>query len=434
MKKYLHFSIGLLMLIAFGCGFLKTFQHHDTTAFQVKLRQKTTAQKPRFETDFASSKLHTQTHAASLVELKHGRLRAFWFSGTREGAGDVQIHSAVFDPTKNTWSSENVVATRGDTETFLLRYIGKVGNPICGRAPDGKLWLIYVTVSFGGWSGSSLTMKTSTDEGKTWSAARRIVTSPFLNVSTLVKGTPFFYSDGTMGLPVYHEFIYKFGEILHLDKTGKVIDLQRISAGPDRALEPVMLVKNASDAQVLMRNMGRRKVLRTISVSSHDGGRSWTKPVYLPLLNPNSALSAIMLPDHRILAVVNDQVRQGISKGRDALALVISSDDGDSWKLLYRLEDQLAARKAPLHPTPYFQVAKRLASRSANGMMRSELDAHAESAKSAMCSDDDCGFEFSYPYLIQAQNGDFHLVYTWNRSFIKHVWFNHAWIKQRLNQ
>jgi predicted neuraminidase len=67
-------------------------------------------------------------------------------------------------------------------------------------------------------------------------------------------------------------------------------------------------------------------------------------------------------------------------------------------------------------------------------MLRAELNAYAATAKSAMCKDGDCGFEFSYPYLIQTKNGDFHLVYTWNRSFIKQIWFNQAWIDQRLNK
>tara|TARA_R100000750_G_scaffold58477_1_gene46213 strand:+ start:420 stop:725 length:306 start_codon:yes stop_codon:yes gene_type:complete len=37
-------------------------------------------------------------HAASMVELPDGTLRAFWFAGSREGAADVAIHSSVFDP------------------------------------------------------------------------------------------------------------------------------------------------------------------------------------------------------------------------------------------------------------------------------------------------------------------------------------------------
>ena len=198
----------------------------------------------RFESHFASSRLHVQIHASSLVELKDGRIRAFWFSGSREGASDVTINSAVFDPVKGEWGAEQVVASRASTQRALHRYVAKLGNPVAGRAADGTLRLFYVTVSLGGWAGSSITTMTSNDDGETWSAPRRLITSPFINISTLVKGTPFLYADGSMGLPVYHELFSKFAEILHLDAAGNVIDKQRLASAGQGTLQPVVLVKN----------------------------------------------------------------------------------------------------------------------------------------------------------------------------------------------
>ena len=128
----------------------------------------------------------------------------------------------------------------------MHRYVAKLGNPVAGRAADGTLRLFYVTVSLGGWAGSSITTMTSNDEGATWSAPQRLITSPFINISTLVKGTPFLYADGSMGLPVYHEFFSKFAEILHLDAAGKVIDKQRLARAGQGTLQPVVLVKNAT--------------------------------------------------------------------------------------------------------------------------------------------------------------------------------------------
>ncbi|MBW8076623.1 MAG: hypothetical protein GJU76_00770, partial [Gallionella sp.] len=161
-------------------------------------------------TRFVSRQQQISTHASSLIELNDGRVRAFWFAGSREGAEDVEIRSAVFDGKQ--WSEERGVIDREHTQQALLRYVKKLGNPVAARAPDGAIWLYYVTVSLGGWAGSSLTTMTSRDEGETWSAPRRLITSPFFNISTLIKGTPFAYSDGTIGLPVYHEFLGKFGE------------------------------------------------------------------------------------------------------------------------------------------------------------------------------------------------------------------------------
>src|SRR5690606_9209086 len=43
-----------------------------------------------------------------------------------------------------------------------------------------------------------------------------------------------------------------------------------------------------------------------------------------------------------------------------------------------------------------------------------------------------CEFKYEYPTLIRSQNGYYHLVYSWNNTFIKHVVFNHAWLESRL--
>ena len=416
-----------VILVSFGVGFFKASAYHAADGFQVRTGIAPGNSEPFLHSHFASSRRHIQAHASSLIELKDGRIRAFWFSGSREGARDVEIHSAVFDPALGQWGTEQTVASREGTQQSLLRYVSKLGNPVAGRAADGTLWLYYVTVSMGGWAGSSITAMTSLDEGETWSPARRLITSPFLNISTLVKGASFLYGDGTMGLPVYHEFISKFGEILRLDKNGVVIDKQRLTAGGGGALQPVVLVKNPSDALVLMRYSGAVSPRRVISVATRDAGQHWTAPVKSALSNPDAALSALVLPDGRMLAVLNNQ-----EQGRDALSLVISVDGGVSWKTVYQLEDQLAARRQPLDESAYRKVIAGLA-RDTEAKI-ADAGEYAESAKRQACTEHGCRFEFSYPYLIQAQSGDFHLVYTWNRSFIKHVWFTQAWLDQRLQE
>jgi predicted neuraminidase len=36
---------------------------------------------------------------------------------------------------------------------------------------------------------------------------------------------------------------------------------------------------------------------------------------------------------------------------------------------------------------------------------------------------------FSYPSLVQSQNGHIHVTYSYNRKFIKHVEVDEAWIR-----
>ena len=42
-----------------------------------------------------------------------------------------------------------------------------------------------------------------------------------------------------------------------------------------------------------------------------------------------------------------------------------------------------------------------------------------------------CEFEYEYPYLVHTREGIFHLVYSWNNSFIKHVSFTEDWLESR---
>jgi predicted neuraminidase len=386
----------------------------------------------RFESHFASSRLHVQTHASSLVELKDGRIRAFWFSGSREGASDVTVNSAVFDPVKDEWGAEQVVASRASTQRALHRYISKLGNPVAARAADGTLRLFYVTVSLGGWAGSSITMMTSNDDGETWGAPRRLITSPFINISTLVKGTPFLYADGSMGVPAYHESFSKFAEILHLDAAGNVIDKQRLASAGQGTLQPVVLLKSPNDALILTRYSGKDNPHLARSLSTEDGGQHWSGVKKSSFPNPDAALSATALPDGRLLAVLNHQ-----EQGRDSLSLMLSTDGGVNWKELRRLEEMSVIRDKKLDEKQCMHIVQGLILNSDARLAlapEATLDEYVDSAKARVRADGGCNFEFSYPYLIQARNGDFHLTYTWNRVFIKHVMFDQLWLNRHLKK
>jgi predicted neuraminidase len=428
-----HPLVLALVLVAFGAAFYKVAHHSSRALFQLPANlsresgQKTVVSLTRnaandIHTHFVSTQQNIATHAASLVELSDGRIRAFWFAGSREGAEDVEIRSAVFDPVKDSWSPEQSIADREGTQRSLLRYVKKLGNPVAQRAADGTLWLFYVTVSLGGWAGSSITAITSNNDGVTWSPARRMITSPFINISTLVKGTPFLYSDGTLGLPVYHEFIGKFSELLRISRSGEVIDKQRLSSGKT-TLQPVVLIKSPQQALVLMRRSGASPK-RVIATTTDDAGQHWSVPAKTALANPDAAISGTVLPDGRILAVLND-----VEEGRDVLSLVNSPDGGATWKMIYQFENQHGQPTSSAH---YMQAAAELA--SATEATITDAMGYAKSAQRNKCEMQKCDFEFSYPYLIQARDGDIHLVYTWNRSFIKHVQFSRAWLDQRMEK
>ena len=330
-------------------------------------------------------------HASTVIPLKNGNWRAFWFAGSREGAPDVVIASSVFDTQTKTWSEPIAVIDRTRTQQGLLRYISKLGNPLPARSPTGELQLYYVAVSLGGWAGSSISMIQSTDEGQTWSKPKRLITSPFINISNLVKSPTFNFSDDTIGLPSYHEFIGKFGELLQIDpQTGNVINKRRMSSGRE-AIQPIIYINDADNAIAYFRQTRSHGPAQIITSASTNAGLNWKTGDDLNLANPNSAVAGLTLGNKNRLLVLND-----LTEGRHRLTLVASkpkpsstSNEYSNWEIIEVIENETPDGINPI--------------------------------------------EFSYPYLAQASNGDIQLVYTWNRKKIRSIFFNESAINKKLD-
>ena len=255
-------------------------------------QQGVNAQAPFYSSRFASSDLEEFVHASSVTALPDGGLMAVWFAGSREGAADVQVRGARYDTETAEWGDELVLATRESTQSATQKYIRKLGNPVIALAPDNRLWLFYVSVSVGGWAGSAINAMYSDDLGKNWSAPQQLITTPFLNISTLVRNAPIFHQDGTIGLPVYHEFLGKFAEYLYISPTGSVIDKSRISRGK-HSLQPTVVPMDERNAVAMLRYAGDtfHKVLAS---RTEDAGQTWSEPYPLDPANPNSSLAAVV--------------------------------------------------------------------------------------------------------------------------------------------
>ena len=368
------------------------------------------AERLHYDADFVSSSPGQAVHAASLVELRDGGLRAVWFSGSREGAGDVAIKSAVLDPASHHWSDETTLYERRRIQQGLWRYVKKIGNPVIARAPDGSLMLWMVTVSMGGWAGSSITWARSDDDGTTWSNPKRLVTSPFLNISTLVKGAPFFYQNGEIGLPVYHEFVSKFSEILRIGPQGEIIDKTRIP-GSQTQLQPVVLVADETHAQMYMRS---GHAIAVMTSATTDAGKTWSATRATRWPNPDSALAGTVTTSGQQWLALNPG-----QKNREVLALLQTSLNGSFDGATPWIVESGVARETRLPVTDYERLlGDELKS---SGASESQTRAYVDSARRQLCSHERCSEEFSYPFLLQSRDGFLHMVYTWHRTRIKHV-------------
>jgi predicted neuraminidase len=319
---------------------------------------------------------HAVSHVPSVTELPDGRLAATWYAGSREGGRDVAVFLSVLAPGNPRWSSPRAIVTRESAERDLNRAVRKVGNSVVFADAMGKLWVIYVTVSIGGWSGSSLNVTTSSDGGNTWSRSERLTLSPFFNIAELVKNAPVPLADGGWAVPIYHELTATFPEILWLrEQAGEIhATKSRLSAGWF-GYQPALTALTRDRALAFLRDDG---AARAVSLArTADGGKTWSDPAPLNLPNPDAGLDGIRLTDGRLLLAFNDSIRD-----RSNLRLAVSADEGQTW-----------ARVATLA--------------------------------------DEAGAEFSYPFLTQTRTGDVHLLFTWKRKAIKHIVFNSAWLDER---
>lgn len=380
--------------------------------------------KPVYTSRFASSGLVDFVHSSAVTALPDGSLMAVWFAGTREGAADVQVRSARFDAETGEWGAEQVLATRDSTQQGTRKYIRKLGNPVIALAPDSRLWLFYVSVSMGGWAGSAVNVMVSDDFGRQWSEPRQLITSPFLNISTLVRSAPVFHIDGSIGLPIYHEFLGKFAEYLYLSADGDVIDKFRISRG-NNSLQPTVVPLDGQRGIALLRYAGNTHH-RVLATRTEDAGQTWSEPYPLDPSNPNSSLAAVATPEQGLLVALND-----LQDGRFKLSLYGTDAKMDDWRSLRDLDKSPDPEGDTFSPEAYKEIIGR-EFRGSSGALRQPLEAQfLNNLDSRVCKDQACSFEYEYPYFIRSPDGMYHLVYSWNNTFIKHVTFNDAWLSER---
>jgi predicted neuraminidase len=383
-----------------------------------------------------SARAGAAVHAASAVLLRDGRLRAAWFSGSREGAADVEIRTAVYDPALGRWSAESTALTRAALARGLARSIKKLGNPVIVRAADGRLHLYVVSVTLGGWAGSAINRLVSDDEGVTWQDPRRLVTSPFGNLGTLVKGRPLPLADGQVGLPVYHELATRFPEWLRLDADGRVLDRIRFPHG-EFSLQPVVLAVDDRHAVAFMRQGVPQPPQRVTTASTADAGRSWSPVVQTTLPNPNAAVAVLATRAGDWWMVFNDSE---LDRGNLSLAWARAPAPGEvaDWHRVAVLDGVPPPQRAPIRAAehgPLLAAAAAAMPDPAGATREADARAVAEAAGRQLChpagGDTWCNREYSYPSLIEGADGSVHVLYTWHRARIAHRVLPPDWLAAR---
>lgn len=301
-----------------------------------------------------------ESHAATIAETPKGLITA-WFGGTKERNPDVEIWVSRREGSK--WTAPVSVANGviNDSVRFAC------WNPVLYQVPGGDLLLFYKTgPNVAGWKGW---MKTSADNGLTWSAAKPLGEG-FLGP---VKNKPVMLSNGNIiapsstegnGWKIHFEISEDKGKTWR--KVGPINDGKTLTS-----IQPSILFHKDGRLQTLARSKDRA----IIESWSNDNGETWTPVAKSALPNNNSGTDAVTLKDGRQLLVYNhvyphDTLKNG--KGPRTPLNVAISNDGKKWYAAAILED------SPIS-------------------------------------------QYSYPSVIQSADGMVHAVYTWRRQKIKYV-------------
>lgn len=301
-----------------------------------------------------------QCHASTIVELQSGKLLLACFGGSAEGKNDVEIW--LTELKNNKWTAPKSVATGKVNDTS--RY--PCWNPVLFQSQSGKLFLFYkVGPSPQKWWGM---VKTSPDEGETWSEAERLPEG----ILGPIKNKPFQLNDGTILSPSSIETPEYWRA--HIERSiDDGLSWKKVIIDTSTAfntIQPSIVQHKDERLQLLCRS----KEGRVIQSWSEDKGNTWSNFSATDLPNPNSGTDAIVLRDGKQLIVYNpDLPGKEWWEGRTVLSAAISSD-GNKWTKIMDIERQRQG-------------------------------------------------EFSYPAVIIAKNNDVHITYTYDRKNIKHVVF-----------
>ena len=230
-------------------------------------------------------------------------------------------------------------------------------NPVLFQPNDGPLMLFYKVGPTPATWWGML--RTSPDAGLTWSAARRLPAG----ILGPIKNKPVQLPGGDILCPTSTEHA---GWRVHFERSAD--GGQSWSATPPvndgttiGAIQPSVLFLGGDRLLAVGRTL-QGKVFRIVS---DDRGRTWGAMALTDLPNPNSGTDAVTLRDGRHLLVYNHT-----AKGRSPLNVALSSD-GQTWQAALVLEGEPG--------------------------------------------------EYSYPAVIQAQDGLVHITYTWRRQKVRHV-------------
>lgn len=235
------------------------------------------------------------------------------------------------------------------------------GNPVLFTDPGDRVWLFYVTLAGDGWTTSQMKCCHSTDGGCTFSQERLLS----LELGWMLRSHPQVLPAGEWLLPAYDERDWT-SFVLVSDDEGETWQPGSRVTAPPGVIQPAIAPLADGRWLMLLRTGGSGGWIW--QATSADGGRTWGQASPTAVPNNNSGLDLIRLDDGHLLLACNPVAD---AECRTPLSLLLSEDEGLTWHRWLGVE-------------------------TGEG-------------------------EFSYPALLQVDDGTIHLLYTHRRTAIAHL-------------
>jgi predicted neuraminidase len=302
MKKLL-FALSLYMLIPFVCS-----------ADEIQITKV-------IGTEFPG----VYKHPATITELDNGDLYIAYYGGEGEYQGDTAVFGMRLPKGSSKWTDPVKIADTPNRSE---------GNGAIWQAPDGKVWLFYITNYGPTWSTSRIKYKYSEDGAKTWSDSYMLA----FEQGTMIRSAPIVLNDGDYLLPVYRE-TGADREIVGNDTCSYFLryNLKKKTWTPTNRIYSELGNLQAAPVQIddnyliaYMRRGGGYGIMKdgvAYRSESRDGGKTWSKGMKSNFKNPNSGLDFIKLKNGHLLIVFNDN-----NEGeRMPLTVAISTDNDKTY-------------------------------------------------------------------------------------------------------
>ena len=362
-----------------------------------------------------------QSHAANLLALANGDLLCAWFGGTQEGVPDISIYLSRLTAGSVTWT-DPVKLSEDPTRSEQ--------NPVLFAAPDGKLWLVYTAQLSGHQNTSIVRRRVSDDNGHTWGPIDTLFDKP----GTFVRQPIVVAHDGAWLCPVFMCRVAP-GERWSGNDDISVV-MRSVDNGCSWSEHEVpgsvgcvhMNIQVLADGTAVA--LFRSRWADHVYMSRSSNGIDWSEPRALALPNNNSSIQFTALANGHLALVFNNSSAANSTSRRASLYDDIEDAEDNG---------ALRTQAASVHGTAFWGAprAPMTLAISTDGGLTWPVMRNLETGDGYCMtnnSSEQLNREFSYPSIVQSQDGRLHIAFTYFRQRIKYVCVTEGWVSANAKQ